>query len=179
MRYAFIFIVLFIPLFINGQVLQEMGNEIDTVHVKHNCNYSATENVIPIYHIDSFIIKFLERVFYNDTLCTYYRRNFTAYNFSINKQTDFYSIEIRPVYLDQLRQVDYFGAFKLKERLFLCWGCRPNELFSATSSDSLKIGYNKNIEMNDYYLGGDVPSLKELINCKGLKLYFIITASCN
>jgi len=179
MRFTIIFVVLFIPLLINGQVLHESRNKIDNIDVKYSCNYSTTENEIPIYHIDSCILNYIEKVFQNDTLCTYYRRNLTAYNFSINKQADFYSIEIRPVYLDQLKQGDYFGAFKLKERYFLCWGYRPIELFSVTSSDSLKIGYNKNKEMNDYYLGGDVPSLKELIICKGLKLYFIITASCN
>jgi len=102
MRFTFIFIVLFIPLLINGQVLHESGNKIDTIDVKYNCNYSTTENGISIYHIDSCILNYLENVFHNDTLCTYYRRNLTAYNFSINMQTDFYSIEIRPVFLDQL-----------------------------------------------------------------------------
>lgn len=47
----------------------------------------------------------------------------------------------------------------------------PHEQGNRMDTVNLKQNYK-------YYLGGDVPSQKELITCQGLKLYFIITASC-
>lgn len=170
MRLALIsiaFIISFISLMSNknsNSTEIQMGLENDSIE-------------LPIYKVDSCVLDILYNTLSKDSLCNYYRKGLTAYNFSINKQSDFYSIEIRPIYLDRLKQIDYFGAFKFNNRFFLCWGCMQNELFGKEPVDSLKIKLNEC--ENDYYLGGDVPSKKELVTCKGLKLLFVITASCN
>jgi hypothetical protein len=160
-------------------------SSISTLMNNKNVNSAKTQQGLgidsmdlPIYKIDSCIINIISNTLSKDSLCNYYRKGLTAYNFSIIKQSDFYAIEIRPIYLDRLKQIDYFGAFKVNNRFFLCWGTRQYELFSKEPLDSFIIKLNEG-ENDDLYLGGDVPSKKELVTCKGLKLLFVITAYCN
>jgi hypothetical protein len=153
----------------------------DTCYSKSQTNNCLKENEkrLPIIKINSCIFDLLNTIVKKDSICRYFRKDKTAYTFSIYNQKSFYSIEIRPIYLDDLKNIDYFGLFEYKNRKFLCSGCKPEKLFLESTQDSLTITKSLDEEINDFYLGGDVPSKKELINCNNLKLYFVLTTTCD
>lgn len=179
MKVVLLSFILFISILSIGQVPNNINKDVYSNNNQYYGNLNNFDEKLPIYNLDSCIFSIIEKVVFEDSLCIYYRKGYTAYNFSINMQSGFNLIGIRPVYLDGIKQTDYFGAFKFKERLFLCWGDKLNELFTESVDDSLIIKVNQNKDLNDYYIGGDIPSLKELKVCNNLKLYFVITTSCH
>jgi hypothetical protein len=120
MRQVYIILSFFLIISELAMSQQRYDNEIKTDSRDFNCisSFQEIKNEIPVLQIDSCILNYLGKVFLRDTICNYYRKSFTAYNFSITNQTGFYAIEIRPLYLDHLHQTDYFGAFKLRDRFF-------------------------------------------------------------
>lgn len=176
MKSILINLLIAIPIFSFGQVTGL--NQKDTCDNQSRNIFTGIEKTLPIFKVDSCFFDILSTIVNKDSLCDYYIKNKTAYLLSINKQEGFYSIEIRPMFLDLVVQADYFGIFEFNNRKFLCWGCKLDEIFKESTTDSINIKFNLDDSKNEFYLGGDVPSRKELVICKGLKFYFIITAWC-
>ena len=168
MKAILINLFMIMPILAFGQLTSQINNQ---------SNKGYIEKKLPVLKVDPCLFNILKTVVDNDSLRNYYRKDSTAYLLSINKQEGFYLLSIRPIYLDRVEKADYFGAFEFSQRKFLCWGYKLDKLLFKSPKDSLIIRYNIRDEINDFYLGGDVPSKKELITCKDLKLYFVITAS--
>ncbi len=177
MKAALVNILIAIPLLSFGQISQSY--QIDTCNFHSKKTYTGNEKYLPILKIDSCFFDILSTIVDKDSICSYFKKDNTAYIFSINKQKGFYTIAIRPVYLDCLIQADYFGIIEFHKREFFCWGCRLDTIFKESSSASKEVKFNLDDSSRDFYLGGDVPSKKQVVTCKGTKFYFEITASCN
>lgn len=176
-----ILLIILLPSHTIGQIFEKNKKDTCFQNNQSSNNLFESERKLPIYVVDSSIFDILNTIVDKDSLCKYYRTDYTGYSVSISKQNDFYLIGIRPLYLDQIEPADYFGIFEFKKRKFLCWGCQPEELFVDKTTDSLTVKFNldERISIHNAYLGGDVPSKKELVVLHNKKLYFVITASCN
>lgn len=181
MKAFLILLIILVPSHTIGQVFESNRKDTCVQSNQPSNNLVETERKLPIYLVDSGIFDIINTIVDKDSLCKYYRTDYTGYRVSISKQNGFYLIGIRPLYLDRIEPAEYFGVFEFFKKKFLCWGCQPKELFVDKTTDSLTVKFNldERIGIDNAYLGGDVPSKKELVVLHNPKLYFVITASCN
>lgn len=135
---------------------------------------------IPVYKINSCLYPILEEIVKHDVKCDYFIKNKSGYLFSVHKLNDSsYQIAISPIYLNKIYP-NATGVFEYCNRMFLCWGNTPSELFIGLMGETLTTkGYIiKEKTVDDFYLGGDTGGEVMFLKCKDIKIYFIIKA-CN
>lgn len=148
-----------------------------------NPSYSTCSLVqlkIPMYEVEPCLEKTFTSLVKDDTLRSYYVRNLTGYSISVSNKDNFCFLSIRPIYMNKLDSADYSGVFHFKNRLFVCWGDLPKELFHRVDSVYIVLPSLSKHEPDprSFYIGGDVPAVKELVECASVKVYIEITNCC-
>lgn len=161
---------------VNGQEVQ--GTTHDTLYTLLNLKDTVNRALgkLPVHEVNPCLYPILRGIIKNDTKCEYFIRDKTGYVFSVEKKVDStYNIAIYPTHLNKIN-LDANGIFEFGNRKFICLGDIPKELFTGKINDSIILRrYVKKNEITPYF---DIPERVVPLECKSIKLYFIISA-CN